>query len=117
MKIIRRYFWKRSNRFLAAPIGARPKALQSAIGTNRLGCPPGNFRGGRVYEFPGRVFEFLCTPQNQKIQEKQSFLQFGMQNIRKWPLNNLNVPLGDQNYLLGSNGWFYLIQEVKTYKK
>ena len=40
-----------------------------------------------------------------------------LENIQKWPLNDLKVPLRGQNDLLWSNGWFYWIQKVKTYKK
>ena len=40
-----------------------------------------------------------------------------LKNIRKWPLNDLKVQLRGQNDLLWSNGWFYWIQEVKTYRK
>ena len=40
-----------------------------------------------------------------------------MENIQKLPLNDLKMPLRGQNDLLGSNGWFYWIQGVKTYRK
>ena len=40
-----------------------------------------------------------------------------LENIRKWPLNDLKVPLRGQNDRLWSNGWLYWIQEVKIYKK
>ena len=40
-----------------------------------------------------------------------------LENTPKLPLNDLKVPLRGQNDLLWSNGWFYWIQEVKTYKK